>query len=50
MLVFVLSANGKELWKMIQDIRNNLDRRQNLIDSSLGHAPSLQEISFKTRS
>jgi len=43
----LLSRNGEESWKMIQDPRKNSDRHQNLIDSSFGHAPPLQKISFK---
>ena len=32
---------------MIQDPRKNPDRHQNLVDSSLGHAPPLHKISSK---
>jgi len=42
MSVYVLPANGRKSWKMIQDPRKNPDRRQTLIGWSLGHAPPLQ--------
>ena len=48
MSVYTLSANGKESWKMIHDPRKNPDRHQNLIDWSLGHVPSPQNMSSKS--
>jgi len=44
------STNGKEYWKMIQDPRKNPDRHQNLLDSSLGHAPTLPKYFLKVGS
>ena len=48
MLVYDLSANGIESWKMIQDPRKNPDHHQNLISSSHGHAAPLNKISLKS--
>jgi len=46
-LLYALSANGKESWKMIQIPGKNPDCHQNLNDFFLGHAPPLRKISSK---
>jgi len=46
--VYALSVSDKESGKMIQDLRKNPDRHQNLNDSSLGHTPFLHKISSKS--
>jgi len=43
-VVYALFASGKKSRKTIQDPQKNPDHHQNLIDWSLGHVPSLQNI------